>query len=232
MLIRCPSCSTALSLPDNSRADRAKCKLCGSTIELPSRSAIDEISAAVATQRNIAQHVPNNAVESRLLISCSACGKKISKHAKRCPNCGHSIFLSLVSDKKYGKRLFWIFGIMIGLPVIFCIGGPIVIYLLPETQQRIADEKLYGSAEMASLAAKNIVKRHLRNPSTAEFPWFSSSSKRIGKIWNCHGLVKAKNSFGLELTYSYLATVSPTCDPEVLYCWSGEVVSLSEYNGP
>lgn len=59
----------------------------------------------------------------------------------------------------------------------------------------------------AVIMAKQFVKQQLKYPHDASFPWFGTEAKRSGDSWIVNGKVKAKNSFGAELTHEFLVVV-------------------------
>lgn len=64
-----------------------------------------------------------------------------------------------------------------------------------------------GSAGGAVQAAEAFVRKHLKYPHDATFPFFSHDTSEAEGYWIVKGLVKAKNGFGAELAYDYSAFV-------------------------
>lgn len=62
-----------------------------------------------------------------------------------------------------------------------------------------------GSWNWFSLACEKRIRRELLSPDSAEFPWASDYIRRLDNgVWRYAGWVKAKNAFGVTLTYNFV----------------------------
>jgi hypothetical protein len=76
-----------------------------------------------------------------------------------------------------------------------------------EPEPEKAPAKL-GNSTDAILFAQRLVERNLKFPDDSSFPWFSTSATYTSLDgWRVTGKVKAKNSLGAALTYSWTAIV-------------------------
>lgn len=79
-----------------------------------------------------------------------------------------------------------------------------------ESRRQRQLEQTYGDRIDARLMAQDFAKQHLTHPSTAKFPFFSGGDTFLNAAkgqWHVTGKVKAKNVFGLELTYRWKVVV-------------------------
>ncbi len=65
------------------------------------------------------------------LIKCSECGRDVSDMAAACPSCGAPTPRTLTirqarTQSSTGKTLAWVFGLLIGIPVVLFFGSAII----------------------------------------------------------------------------------------------------------
>lgn len=149
------------------------------------------------------------------LIDCKECGKKISRDAKACPNCGAEM-------PKRTSAITWV----VALFFVATIGTMIsanndaqetaqkqavieqkrIAQLTPD--QRAAEEKLKAQAaakkleaddlDTARSACEDFVKKTLHDPDSAQFEDFRTYWAKLEKkdIYHVQVRVSAKNGFG------------------------------------
>jgi len=73
-----------------------------------------------------------------------------------------------------------------------------------ETAARLAEQEKFGAGYSARVAARRAVLQNLKAPSTADFPWLSTSETHLGNgVWVVKGEVDAQNSFGAKLRHQW-----------------------------
>lgn len=140
------------------------------------------------------------------LIKCKECGAKVSTKAKTCPQCGAKL------KKGTSKLILGLLGLTI-LGMYLSVSTGHKDTSVPPTKEEIAakqalkekkeQQKLEEQAEhkrkdedwTSIAAAKNIIKKRLRDPDSAEFKNLIAK-RRDGKIFIVCGEVNAKNGFG------------------------------------
>lgn len=160
------------------------------------------------------------------LVNCKECGEKVSTKAKSCPACGAK------SRKK--TSIITKFAL-----VSFVLAMGIVIYddatMTPDKRAvresaRIAraeikeKEKIDKAAKkaeercndriLAFVMGNSYVKKTLKAPSTAKFPYVTDDDVRLTYLGDCthqiNGFVDAENSFGATIRSRYKVIVKNT----------------------
>jgi len=100
--MNCPKCNSANVAPANGKL---LCQNCGNSFE-----------AAQAPEPAYSSSTPH-------LIKCPACSREASSQAMRCPTCGQPLASAVIATAAITivKRI--VFGIVIGIVVIFIIHG-------------------------------------------------------------------------------------------------------------
>ncbi|WP_031436374.1 zinc ribbon domain-containing protein [Methylobacter tundripaludum] len=129
------------------------------------------------------------------LVECKSCKHKVDPSAKTCPSCGVS--------KPGIKGWQGCLGIIVFAVLFAAFMGADKKPLTVEEQQQEAQAKqdqkevTCKSSTMAQVMAKEFVKKSLKSPSTADFPFLADSVAYLG---DCTHVVKshvdAQNSFG------------------------------------
>jgi hypothetical protein len=165
------------------------------------------------------------------LIACPECKRKVSESAASCPKCGWKVTPEYLAqhrrERARAKKLEAIVGAaLVGLFLIGAIVGPNA-----KTSSRSrsaapaeAKPKRRGDPISAFVMSQEFVKRALKSPSTADFPWFDRSfvSKLGEGRYHVSAYVDAKNAFGAELRSRYTCVVT-TDDGD---SWSLESIDI------
>lgn len=137
------------------------------------------------------------------LVKCKSCGNQVNKSANTCPSCG-------VSNP--GTTWKDIFG---GLAVLVILGFILIKGCSsdPKTPEELALEKAQKAEQtcrsetMAYVMSQTFVKRHLKSPSTAEFPWMTDDNVSVSYLGDCTSLVvsyvDSQNGFGAMIRSKY-----------------------------
>jgi hypothetical protein len=138
------------------------------------------------------------------LIKCKECGSMVSNKAGACPSCG----------AKPRKSIGTFSGlIIIGMAVWFfakVFGGG--------SSSTVANSQVdkCDDPTMAFVMSQNFVKKNLKSPSTADFPYINNDGVRVSKISDCNyqviGYVDSQNGFGAMVRSSYSVNMESTTD--------------------
>jgi hypothetical protein len=144
------------------------------------------------------------------LISCSACGNKISSHAKTCPQCGAR---NTKQSWGIGKKLVAGFFILwVGASVMQSVRRTHEDSAIEARRQKDWTDTLrYGAVKKA---CKDTVLTRLKAPSTSEFPQPIDvrSNKNDPTVYFVLGAVDAQNSFGAKLRQEYVCKLKAGAD--------------------
>ncbi|WP_177344932.1 zinc ribbon domain-containing protein [Pseudomonas sp. PA15(2017)] len=122
------------------------------------------------------------------LIKCRECGNLVSTQAKACPTCG-------AKPKPKTSMITWlVLAVIIFFALKSCIIGS------PTGTKPPAASRSDCSDTLAHVMATNFVKRQLKSPTSAKFPYTSDRDVSITKISDCryqiHSYVDSQNGFG------------------------------------
>lgn len=124
------------------------------------------------------------------LLPCKACKKEVKAGIKTCPHCGQSnptltIKMAVISTI--------IFSLIIGFSIRSCQSTPEEI----AANKASADQRECTEGSSAKGFAQVFVKRHLKSPSTADFPMGGGT---LTKVSDCRFIVTSyvdsQNGFG------------------------------------
>ena len=143
------------------------------------------------------------------LIDCPECGKQVSDSAPSCPHCGYQLINDepeYVFPKKRRKipSLGWA-GIILAIFIIWAMakncGGD------SDTSNKT---KIYDGHD-AYLESQSFVKKHLKSPSTAEFPYYNRVKNNVKYLgtnkYKIDSYVDSQNSFGATIRTNYSCTI-------------------------
>lgn len=122
------------------------------------------------------------------LIKCRECGNLVSTQAKACPSCG-------AKPKAKTSMVTWlVLAVIVFFALKSCILGS------PSGTKPPAATRSDCSDTLAHVMATNFVKRQLKSPTSAKFPYTSDRDVSITKLSDCryqiHSYVDSQNSFG------------------------------------
>jgi membrane protease subunit (stomatin/prohibitin family) len=102
--ITCPHCRTKICAEDRHAGRTVKCPECNSLVQVPSAQEQDMswVSEVMVDDNSDSAPFQESAAPVPSLCDCPDCGKKVSRRARECPNCGCPIEVSH-SDAKVGR---------------------------------------------------------------------------------------------------------------------------------
>ena len=103
--VKCNSCGTTLSAPDNAAGKRAKCPKCESPIEIPHPAAENDALDALSSPFDglSEEEMTSGEVQQDERKPCPACGEMIVRQAVKCRFCGE-IFDPDLKKQEQKKR--------------------------------------------------------------------------------------------------------------------------------
>ena len=131
--------------------------------------------------------------------ACPACTKRIPEKATVCPECGAALE-ERWADKERIKALKKNWPTLI---VVVLVVGFGVYWFLPDRPVNIC-----GTKYDAEATAKSFVRRRLKAPSSASFPWgkVRIAMKECGR-WIMASYVDSQNTFGATVRTRFLITL-------------------------
>lgn len=136
---------------------------------------------------------------------CRACGHVVHFDARTCPDCGVPDPSTRKHREKSQAELVGILGAagFVGFLFFACVlrSGPD-----SSTSQGSSD---YSDKIGAMTTAQEIIKRELKSPSTADFPWSIDEyviTNLGGNRWTVSGYVDAQNGFGAMIRSDWNVT--------------------------
>lgn len=112
------------------------------------------------------------------------------------------------NNKKLSKA------VVVGSIVLFILGcvNLFCAFLVVNHRHRPTTPRVVAATEWDAIeAAQRMVQSRLKYPHDASFPGGETSVRKPsgdgGVEWQIRGLVRAKNAFGAELTYDYVAVI-------------------------
>ena len=141
------------------------------------------------------------------LVKCRECGNLVSTQAKACQTCG-------AKPKARTSMITWfVLAVIVFLALKSCITGA------PSTSTSTTTS---GAARadcdevLAHVMATNFVKRELKSPATAKFPYTSDRDVKIVKLAECRfqilSYVDSQNSYGAMLRSRFTVTMDGAPD--------------------
>jgi hypothetical protein len=164
------------------------------------------------------------------LISCPECKKRISDTAASCPGCGFRLTPDVLDQiRKRERKTKGVAGVGCGILVLAFVILPLArtprsasarAVATPSVEQEAPDP---GPIE-AFVMSQEFVKRALKAPSTAEFPWYEDGFvTRLGDgRFRVSAYLDAQNSFGAQLRSRYSCVVKSARDGS----WSLESIEI------
>lgn len=144
---------------------------------------------------------------------CPYCFTEMDSRASVCPSCRKKV--GSANSKGVARKHFSVgslLGVMLMLFILMGIFGTIVGNVKDAKNQRPDEDRM----KVAYQASQDFVSRHLKAPSSADFPYYQTSFVKKIKddpkgrpIYRIDAFVDAQNSFGAKIRTNY------TC--EVLY---------------
>lgn len=138
------------------------------------------------------------------LVKCKECGEAISSKAQMCPTCGIKV------QKTNGP-----------LAVLF-IAGLVVFIVVKLSVQDSPSSAPTASVDhcndtmMAFVMSQNFVKKRLKSPSSAEFPYINEDGVSVEQLAPCRYSVSAyvdsQNGYGATLRSRYSVVMTSTPD--------------------
>lgn len=169
------------------------------------------------------------------LINCPECEKEASDTAKTCPNCGFAIAEHIANDRKRAKKeeadkqakgclygCLWILILaIIGSALLVMTGpdeGTSNYSTMPELQTDPSTASTRpnpnvpkaGTDTAGAWAYTQIyVKKQLKSPSTAKFPWTGvrDVEPRTNNIYMVKSYVDAQNAFGATVRQHFICEI-------------------------
>jgi len=145
------------------------------------------------------------------LINCPECEKQVSDSAPSCPHCGYQLIKDEKPEYVFPKKrrkissLGWAFMIIV---VILIIG------FLKDCGSDSGDtdnKTKYYSGHDAYLEAQSFVKKQLKSPSTAEFPYYNKVENNVKYLgtnkYKIESWVDSQNSFGATIRTNFSCTI-------------------------
>jgi predicted Zn finger-like uncharacterized protein len=92
--VQCPSCHTALRVPDQHAGKRVKCPKCGQAVAVPAAQAA---AVAAGTSPTAPPPAPAGGASGPVVVSCPGCGRTLRARAElagktvKCPGCGKGV---------------------------------------------------------------------------------------------------------------------------------------------
>lgn len=152
------------------------------------------------------------------LTKCHECGNKVSTEAAACPACGAPVEAERKPTKKKRSRTGCLVLGGLAIFVLTCAG---VLSELPEpdpsrrsSAASDAPPKTWRDKDASTMAFVMIqehVKRRLRAPSTAEFPYVTADGVRVEhlgeQVYMIQAYVDAENAFGGTVRTYFVGTM-------------------------
>jgi hypothetical protein len=141
------------------------------------------------------------------LVKCRECGREISDQATACPHCGVPMRAAVPRDTEAEKKKSQ--GCLGG-----CLTVVVVLAILGSLSGKggsssASPERDQNSAVAAWTMCEEFVKRQLRAPATADFPWgYDQFTRRESdSVWVVTSYVDAQNAFGAKIRNNFVCRV-------------------------
>lgn len=147
------------------------------------------------------------------LINCPECGKQVSDSAPSCPHCGYVLTQQVddepeyVFPKKKRKKISSLGWAVIIIIIVLIIG------FLKDCGGDSSDSNKtkYNGPEDAYLEAQSFVEKHLKSPSTADFPYYNRIKDNVKYLgtnkYKIDSYVDSQNSFGATIRTNFSCTI-------------------------
>jgi DNA-directed RNA polymerase subunit RPC12/RpoP len=213
-----------------------ECPSCGYLMDQVTRQAQQQTTAKTSAQHSRPYSSKSAIKETK---PCPFCGEPILAIAIKCKHCGSDLIAKgkgkpAAPQKQKTSSIAQGCGVkdppiavnqngfLITLIVVVILGiwgyrsCSSMFELSPEAKVKLnaerQQEKRYGSKSMAYIMSQDFVKKQLKSPSSAKFPWYDDSFvSDLGEgryIVSAH--VDAQNAFGAMLQSRYICTLKYT----------------------
>ncbi|NQT78011.1 MAG: zinc ribbon domain-containing protein [Bacteroidetes bacterium] len=144
------------------------------------------------------------------LVNCPECGKQVSDSAPTCPHCGYQLIddepVKYAQPKKFKLSFRGKVGIILGIVIVI-----IMINYCGDDSSGGGNKTKYYDGLDAYLEAQSFVKKHLKSPSTADFPYYNKVENNVKYLgtnkYKIESWVDSQNSFGATIRTKFSCTI-------------------------